>query len=336
MLAFAIWTTTACNMQCTYCYEGNNKESQFMSQEVMNQTLRFIKAITNSRQDEEIVVDFHGGEPLLQFSLIKNAVEELKNIFKDKVTFGITTNGTIMTDEIADFLCKEFYYSLSISLDGDEKNHNLNRKLKDGCGSYDKTVKSAKMLLARRNDVRVRPTINTITVSDLYDCIMHLINLGFKTIAPAVDYFDFAWNKSFMNILEEQLRMIKNELNKQEYKNIRVGMINDYRKDKIGECSGGVNSFHINPNGKIYPCVLAVGNNEYLLGSVCSGLLYSNIDKFREINKIQNECCSDCSHKNACLSSRCKLINKQTTNDLYTPSPVICAVENIKKRLDYK
>lgn len=336
MLAFALWTTTACNMQCTYCYEGNNKESQFMSQEVMNQALGFIKSITNSRQDEEIIVDFHGGEPLLQFNLIRKVVEELRNKFKDKVAFGITTNGTIMTDEIADFLCEEFYYSLSISLDGNEESHNLNRRLSDGRGSYDKTVRSAKLLLARRSDVRVRPTINTITVSNLYDSIMHLIKLGFKTIAPAVDYFDLAWDKSFMNILEEQLRMIKNELNKQEYNDIRVGMINDYRKDKIGDCSGGVNSFHINPNGRIYPCALAVGNPKYLLGSVSSGLLYSNIDKFHAMNVIQNEYCSGCSHKKACLSSRCKLINKHTTNDLYTPSPVICSVEHIKKRLDYK
>lgn len=332
MQGFAIWVTTNCNMNCTYCYEGNNKENLNISEKTMEDTILFIDNYMSLNHDEDMIIDFHGGEPLLQFEAIRYAVIELKKKFNDRVKFGITTNGTIFSRQILDFLCDNFYYSLSISLDGNKETHNLNRKLKNGEGSYELVINNAKEFLKKRNDVRIRMTVNSKTVTGLYHSVMDLIEQGFRIIAPCIDYFDINWNKTNMRILEEQLILLKNELNKKNDL-VQVGLLNDYKNTSIGICQGGKNSYHINPKGEIFPCAFVMGNHKYFLGDIYNGLKDMEVIKIQAINEVQNNVCKGCTHIAGCISSRCKLLNKIISNDYHTPAATVCTMENIKYKV---
>lgn len=168
MYAFAIWVTTKCNMRCSYCYEGNDKDSHFMDKKTADETIKFV--IEKINKSDMTIIDFHGGEPLLNFPAIKYIVDKLHNEYRDyKFSFGITTNGTICTPEILEFLSHNFGYSLTVSLDGTKKAHEANRKLSNGRGTYYEALRTAMALLTdkQRCDVRIRMTVvpNNIRVS---------------------------------------------------------------------------------------------------------------------------------------------------------------------------
>lgn len=320
-------------MDCTYCYEGRNKENTNISEDVLQQTLLFIQKYMAHYQDEELVVDFHGGEPLLQYDKIFYAVESLRKTFARRIRFGITTNGTIMTDSVLKLLTSEFDYSLTVSLDGEEKYHNMNRKMKTGEGSYEKAMQTALSILRLRKDVKIRMTVNSQNVSNFCNNVLHLLNLGFSVIAPAIDYFDSSWDQDSMNLLENQLIELKKRLKNINIDNIRVGLVDDYRPRKLGICLGGLTSFHINPIGQIFPCSYAVGELQYMIGNVENGINDEKVKWFQTLNSEKNKDCMGCGHEEACIASRCKLLNYYITNDFYLPAPTVCTVENIRKRI---
>jgi uncharacterized protein len=97
-----------------------------------------------------------------------------------------------------------------------------------------------------------------------------------------------------------------------------------------GMCEGGISSFHITPDCKIYPCTYAVGNPELFCGDIENGLYPLKIKELNSYNKTDISECRDCNYYSYCISTRCKLINKCITGDHYTPSPVVCAIENVK------
>ena len=104
---FTIWVTRRCNLSCKYCYEGNNKLAASMDIKTADKTIEFI-CKTIKKVDENINVIFHGGEPLLEYDLIKYFIKSLKeNIDTRRINFGITTNGTIINDEIYNFTINE-------------------------------------------------------------------------------------------------------------------------------------------------------------------------------------------------------------------------------------
>lgn len=335
MKSYTVWVTTDCNMQCSYCYEGNNKSKNKLDIKTANDILSFIKR-TMSVDNSKIIIDFHGGEPLLNFEAIKYLVEEFQNLYgREKGSFGITTNGTLCTDEIADFLCENFTYSLTISIDGIKELHNKHRRLKSGNGTYDLAIVTALKLLHRRRDTRVRMTITADTVSGLSAGVIHLMELGFEQIVPVVDYFDNNWNKEKLNILEEQLVIIKQYVNHDKFlkKDLKINLIGTEKPVAMGSCSGGIQSCHIDPDGRIYPCSYTVGQKEYLMGDVLTGINNEKLGHFQEIYQAQNTSCQGCTYSMYCISTRCKYLNKEIMGEYNFPVPIVCAVENIKLKL---
>lgn len=298
----------------------------------LEHTIGFIEDYMSSYSEEDIVVDFHGGEPLLQFDKIRYTIDELNKIFIGRINYGITTNGTIISDNILDFLVKNFYYSLSISIDGSKEVHDRNRRLKNGNGSYEIVIKNAKKILERRDDVRARMTVNTETVNSLFSSVCALYQEGFKIIVPAVDYFDSEWDNEKLTVLFEQLQMIKAELKEGKLK-AQIGLLDDYKSNVVKECTGGSKSFHISSNGEIYPCAFVVGNPQYTIGNVYDGLDSQKTQWFRNINQMPIQQCDGCSHERGCIATRCKILNRILMGDYYNPTPVICNVENVKYKI---
>lgn len=332
MQSFAIWVTSSCNMQCSYCYEDKEKENFNMSQQTLKDSISFIEERMEHCPDEDLIVDFHGGEPLLQFDKIKYAIEKLNKLFDKRVKYGITTNGTILTEDILKYLVENFEYSLSISIDGAKETHDLKRRLKGGKGSFDVVIKNARRILERRKDVRVRMTVDSTTVNALFSNVCALNEEGFKLIVPGIDYFDPEWNQDKMAILYEQMLLLKTEIQKGTL-TAQVGLLDDYHNATVRVCTGGWNSFHINPHGEIYPCAFVEGDSKYVIGNVCEGLDLKKVQWFHSINKGPVKGCENCAHEQGCISTRCKILNEILVGNFYKPSPVICNVENLKYRI---
>ena len=168
-----IWLTKKCNLQCTYCYEGVTKETESMSREICNQVIAYIKKL-----DGEVNVRFHGGEPLLEYSNLQYLYKCLNATGKVK-TFGVTTNGTLLSDEKIEFLTSAMD-DFSISIDGTREVHNRNRKNAYGKGSYDEVYKIIPKVLKNKPYARARMTVTPDTVSNLYESVENVIILDLR------------------------------------------------------------------------------------------------------------------------------------------------------------
>ena len=121
-MLFNVWVTTACNLKCKYCYEGNHANGIQMSEETAMQVLNYMHRKIEGISGY-IVVNYHGGEPLLNYEIVHFMTEALKERFPNKkILFGITTNAILLDKEKMEYLSENFFYNLSISIDGGKGN----------------------------------------------------------------------------------------------------------------------------------------------------------------------------------------------------------------------
>ena len=145
---FNIIVTSKCNLRCKYCYEGNNKSHRDMNIDTANKAIDFIaNMIAQEETNRRNRVVFHGGEPMLNFGLIKFIKSRLDKIINGNyaIDYMTTINGTILNDEMIDFI-KQNNIFLSISIDGTKEIHNQNRIYHDGKGSYSILIENLKKL----------------------------------------------------------------------------------------------------------------------------------------------------------------------------------------------
>lgn len=317
-------------MDCSYCYE-NNKKPQSISQGTIDDIIDFIVDQYTNSTDKTVSVVTHGGEPLIEFDKIKYFIERL-NAKIDNVRYIITTNATLLTGAMFNFLVK-YYSEISISIDGTQKAHDVNRVFANGQGTYEVVVANAKKLLSRHNDIKARMTINPQTVSNLFEGVKHLLDLGFTTIVPVADAFCNDWTEGDMNTLIEQGKLIT-EYVKSFPEPTNIGLINDaLSRRENAPCNGGTSTFSIDTDGTIYPCIVAVGIPEFIIGNLATGIYADKVNEILGWNNIEIPLCVGCSRYNYCNSTRCRIINKIMYTDLHVPSPTVCSIENVKVRV---
>ena len=317
-----LWVTTMCNLKCSYCYEGQNKQNIIMDRETADQSLVFLFNKAKSLNKTSIKLFFHGGEPLLNYEIIRYVMDKIRSdeeYQKYDIRFGMTTNGTLFTEEIYNFISK-YMDNITISIDGCKETHDLNRKDKSGNGTYSRAIYVAQNLQKERKNIRIRMTITSKTVDDLFNNVKFLIDSGFKEVVPALDYEDIFWNINNMDTLYSQLKKIKKLVEEINDPQLYVSMIREDGIFKMGECKGGVDSFHIYSDGKLYPCVYAVGNSQLCCGDVWGNTNKKAFNLLKELNKHDILICLDCSYYDFCISHRCKIINYKLTNDFFSPS----------------
>ena len=170
-----IWVTSACNLACKYCYEGHAKSNEMMNKETADKILGYIEE--NVDKKEEISIVFHGGEPLLNFEIIKYLVTRLSEKY-EKRQFKLTTNGTVMNQEIAQFLLDNFQNGISLSVDGNENTHNANRVYTGGQGSFDDVMNNLHTYFTKEQYSKfiIRMTLTPRSVDKLFDNCTYLIN----------------------------------------------------------------------------------------------------------------------------------------------------------------
>lgn len=164
--------TESCNMRCKYCYYNENGGgyrtfgSKFMTFEIAKAAIdEFLK--TTERDD--VSISFYGGEPLLNYKLIKNCIEYINNNYPNKkILYAMTTNGTLITDSIAKFFSKLPNVLITISLDGPKEMHDKYRVFTNGKGTYDNTIRGIEKLV-KNFGTRAGECLSINTVLPEYD-----------------------------------------------------------------------------------------------------------------------------------------------------------------------
>ena len=323
-----IYLTDECNMKCKYCY-FENKQTNMLSEEIL---YKILNQIFEMNEEDFIDIAFLGGEPLINKDIFIKAIRWLKDKNDSRINISITTNGTIYDDELLETF-KENKIELSISVDGDEETHNLNRVSKNGTNLYRKTIKTIKSLLEEKIDFKIRMTIALNTIERLFDNVLYFYNMGIDKFEIAFNEFEI-WDIESLKILDEQVNKLGDWYIDKVDTNIYVNIFDC----KIGEfvverqamfCSAGT-SQHIvfNAKGDIYPCNYVVNEEYWKIGDVFSEFDESVFwSKVRE-NIEKKKSCEKCKLENYCIGAKCGFKNYKITGKLNVCDKNICNLEN--------
>ncbi len=306
-----------CNLACRYCFaeEGEyHGRRALMPFEVGKKALDFLVANSGNRVNLE--VDFFGGEPLLNWQVVKELVaygRSLEEPFHKKFRFTLTTNGVLLNDEILEFCNKEMG-NLVLSIDGRKEVHDLMRPFRGGQGSYDMVVPKFRKAADSRNqtDYYVRGTFTRNNL-DFAEDVLHLAELGFEQISvePVVAdrEEDYALRMEDIPVLLKEYDKLAKEMlrYRREGKgfNFFHFMIDleggPCVAKRLSGCGSGTEYLAVTPWGDFYPCHQFVGQEEFLMGNVDDGIVRTDIrDSFKECNVYAKEKCRDCFAKFYC------------------------------------
>lgn len=300
-----------CNLACKYCFaeEGEyHGRRALMSFEVGKKALDFLVANSGNRRNLE--VDFFGGEPLMNWQVVKELVSygrSLEGPYNKHFRFTLTTNGVLLNDEVMEF-CNREMSNVVLSLDGRKEINDQMRPFRNGKGSYDLIVPKFQKLAESRNQTNyyVRGTFTRYNLDFAQD-VLHYADLGFKQISmePVVapEDADYA-------IREEDLPRIMEEYDKLaeaylEYRRQGRGFnFFHFNIDltespcvakRLSGCGSGTEYLAVTPWGDFYPCHQFVGQEEFLLGNVDDGIVKPEIcDEFKQCNVYAKPKCQDC------------------------------------------
>ncbi len=346
--ALCLHVSHDCNLRCKYCFasQGDFKgERSMMSLEVGKRALEFL--IENSGNRRNLEVDFFGGEPLMNFDLVKKLVyygRELEKISNKHFRFTITTNGLLLDEDKMDFI-NEHMDNVVLSLDGRKSVNDNMRKTVNGQGSYDIIISKFRELVDKRKDkdYYIRGTFTSYNLDFSKDAL-HLYNEGFKKISiePVVTSpeMDYALKEEHIEkILKEYEKFSKDyiEIKKKDREFLFFHFMIDLNqgpclaKRSIG-CGAGSEYMAVTPKGELYPCHQFVGDEKFKLGDVFNGVSNINLrEEFKRANVYNKEECSNCWAKYYC-SGGCHANNYNTNKDILKPYKIGCEME--KKRVE--
>ena len=337
-----------CNLACQYCFaeEGEyHGRRALMSFEVGKKALDFL--IANSGMRTNLEVDFFGGEPLMNFQVVKDLVaygRSQEAAYNKKFRFTLTTNGVLLNDDIMEFANKEMS-NVVLSIDGRKEVNDQMRPFRNGAGSYDLIVpKFLKLAESRKqNNYYARGTFTRNNL-DFSKDVLHLADLGFEQISvePVV-----AEPQDSYALQEEDLQTIF-----AEYDALAAEMVKRKKEGKdfnffhfmidleggpcvakrLAGCGSGTEYLAVTPWGDFYPCHQFVGKEEFLMGDVDHGIVREDIrTRFKACNVYSKPQCKDCFAKFYC-SGGCAANSYNFTNDLDGAYHVGCEME--RKRVE--
>lgn len=321
---YTIWVTHACNLRCSYCYEGEEKQDVHMSMETAEQVISFLKK-SEECLDDNIKISIHGGEPLLNYEILYYLVQEVKAWKKD-VKIDMTTNATLLNQNNLSFI-KDNIDEISISIDGTQEVHDMNRMNHIGRGTFNDVTKHIDDLLKQSDNVIARMTVTHETVERLYDSVLCLYNLGFRFISPIINQYDRYWNEKSMEVLKSQLLKISKNFQLRE-DGIRIGMLEEMKFRTKSKCCPGEMTMNIDAYGDIYPCAYVVGNHRFKMGNITTGIKTEKLQELQEINNKEIENCKLCKWTEYCHGYRCKLFNYAVAGD-FAPGFTACKLEHV-------
>lgn len=335
--------TQQCNFRCEYCvfsggYLNRGHSNKKMDISTALKGIDFI--INHSKNYDEIHIGFYGGEPLLEFNFIKQCIEYCeKEAECKKVTFNMTTNGSLLTDEIIEFLYKHNVL-LTISLDGPKEIHDIHRKFaSNNCGSFDKVISNIINLEKKFPDYINKITFNAvIDPHNDFNCIdKFFLNDGtVKNIRMRSSIISDNYNKTHIEMDEdyylkqeyELFRIFYYLIRKKSVKNCSKIVVEVYdqissftkqlvpekmipeRTHPSGPCIPGCQRLFMNVDGFFYPCEKASESSELMkIGHIDTGFNINKVKKILNICKLKEDDCKNCWAIRFCGICACSVDN---------------------------
>ena len=315
--ALCLHVAHTCNLNCSYCFASQGKyhgERALMSFEVGKQALDFLMENSGTRHNLE--VDFFGGEPLMNWDVVKQLVAYARSVEKERgknFRFTLTTNGVLIDDEVIDFANKEMS-NVVLSLDGRKEIHDATRVDYRGQGSYDKIVPKFQKLVESRGGkgYYMRGTF-THQNPDFTKDVFHMADLGFTELSmePVVCAADdpMALTPEDIEIVKEQYEILAKDMIRRKKEGKPITFYH-YMIDltegpciykRISGCGSGTEYMAVTPWGDLYPCHQFVGEEAYKLGDIWNGVTNDALrEEFRACNAYARPECKDCWAKLYC------------------------------------
>ena len=334
-----------CNLDC-FAEEGEyHGRRALMSYEVGKKALDFL--IANSGKRRNLEVDFFGGEPLMNWQVVKDLVaygREQEKIHDKHFRFTVTTNGVLLNDEIQEFVNKEMD-NVVLSLDGRKEVNDKMRPFRNGKGSYDLIVPKFQKLAESRNQEKyyIRGTFTRNNL-DFSNDVLHFADLGFEQISiePVVgeDTDPYAIRKEDLpKIFEEYDKLAKIMVERERsgrgftFFHFMIDLEGGPCVSKrLSGCGSGTEYLAVTPWGDLYPCHQFVGQEEFLMGNVDEGITHTEIaDEFRGCSVYSKESCKNCFARFYC-SGGCMANSYKFNHSINDTYEVSCEME--RKRVE--
>lgn len=337
-----------CNLACKYCFaeEGEyHGRKALMSFEAGKKALDFL--IRNSGNRRNLEVDFFGGEPLMNWEVVKDLVgygRSQEEKYNKKFRFTLTTNGVLLNDEIMEFVNREMS-NVVLSLDGRKEVNDKMRPFRNGAGSYDLIVPKFQKLADSRNQTNyyVRGTFTHDNLDFSRD-VIHFADLGFQqmSIEPVVgdDNEPYAIREEDLPKIMEEYDILAKEFIKRKKEGRGFNFFHfmiDLEQGpcvakRLSGCGSGTEYLAVTPWGDLYPCHQFVGREEFLLGNVDEGITRTDIcDEFKMCNVYAKEKCRSCFAKYYC-SGGCAANSYQFHGSITDAYDIGCEME--RKRVE--
>ena len=315
--ALCLHVAHTCNLNCSYCFASQGKyhgDRALMSFEVGKRALDFL--IENSGKRRNLEVDFFGGEPLMNWDVVKQLVQYARSVEKEhnkNFRFTLTTNGILIDEDVIEFANREMS-NVVLSLDGRKEINDLKRVDYAGNGSYDRIVPKFQELVKSRGGkgYYMRGTF-THANPDFTKDVFHMADLGFTELSmePVVSSPDdpAALTPDDIEIVKTHYEILAKEMI-QRKKEGRGFTFYHYMLDltegpcvykRISGCGSGTEYMAVTPWGDLYPCHQFVGDEAYKLGDIWNGVTNEALrEEFRSCNAYARPDCKDCWAKLYC------------------------------------
>ena len=315
--ALCLHVAHTCNLNCSYCFASQGKyhgDRALMSFEVGKRALDFLIEHSGTRRNLE--VDFFGGEPLMNWDVVKQLVEYARSVEKQHgkhFRFTLTTNGMLIDDDVIDFSNREMS-NVVLSLDGRKEIHDRLRVDYAGNGSYDRIVpKFKRFVQARGNKSYYMRGTFTHANPDFTKDVFHMADMGFTELSmePVVcaEGDPAALTKEDIETVKEQYEILAKEMLKRQQEG-RPFTFYHYMLDltegpciykRISGCGSGTEYMAVTPWGDLYPCHQFVGEEKFKLGDIWNGVSNTAAqEEFRSCNAYARPECADCWAKLYC------------------------------------
>ena len=340
----------ACNLRCKYCFadEGEyNGHKGVMSVETAKKAIDYVVKRSGPRRNIEI--DLFGGEPTLIMDTIKEIIQYARDNeakWNKNIRFTMTTNATLLNDEMMDFMDKEMG-NIILSLDGRKEVNDKVRIKVDGSGSYDDILPNIKKMISKRTKGKtyyVRGTFTRDNV-DFYEDVVSMLNEGFREISiePVVleDGHPLAIREEDIPEIFDNYDKLYNEMARRKREGKDEFTFYHFNIDlqggpcvykRISGCGSGFEYVAITPQGDVYPCHQFVGKEEYKLGSVFDDTYDAELGKkFKKAHIYNKPKCRECWARFYC-SGGCQANNVNFNGDMNIPYEIGCKMQ--KKRIE--
>jgi len=339
-----------CNLRCKYCFADEGEyhgHGGVMSADTAKKAIDYV--IKRSGPRKNIEIDLFGGEPTLIMDTIKEIIQYARDNeekWKKNVRFTMTTNATLLTPEMMDYMDKEMG-NIILSLDGRQDVNDNVRIKADGSGSYNDIIPNIKEMIKRRTKGKTYYVRGTFTRqnTDFYEDVMAMVNEGFRelSIEPVVlenghplslreEDIDTIFD-NYDKLYEEMARRKREGNDEFKFYHFNIDLQGGpcvYKR--ISGCGAGFEYVAITPQGDVYPCHQFVGKEEFKLGSIYDDTYDTELSKkFKTAHIYNKPKCRECWAKFYC-SGGCQANNFNFNGDMNIPYEIGCKMQ--KKRIE--